>query len=95
MPALRHEVLPHTGIEPGNFRVYAAAAERLFLPPYHAALEAYGLPVQLSRRLGRSLQGLQSVDHALEALRRLQPRPPGLSAFEQRLLDRARQELEA
>jgi hypothetical protein len=83
------EVLPRLGLPRGEYDVYAAAAERLFLPPYLADLEEYGLPAQVSMKLGAAMRGLRDLDEALEVLRTV-PVPDGLTAYEQRLLARSR-----
>lgn len=70
----------------GNYEYFASQAESLFVAPEIAAMDEYGIPFDLARRLTRFLHGGGSLDRTLERLRALDADALNLGAFEKRLL---------
>lgn len=66
---IAREVLGRAGCQVGDFSVFAAACERLFLPPNIQILDEYGIPPQLGLRMFP--QGNPDLDVLLAALRDL------------------------
>lgn len=77
----------------GNYRAFAARAENLFLPPYLADLEEYGLPVSVSAKLLSRLAPYNSLDELLDSLRALDASTLVLADFERRLIQQAQSAL--
>jgi hypothetical protein len=70
----------------GDYAVFAASLENYFQPPGIAALDEYGVPLQLAQRLSSRLGKPASLDEALIALRELDIASVELTAFERDLL---------
>jgi hypothetical protein len=83
---IQREVLPRLGIAPGDYRLYAAQAESMFVPAPLHSLEEYGLPVQLVSRLRDEIEPNGQLDDALDRLAELRPRQLDLHPFERELL---------
>jgi hypothetical protein len=83
---IQKDVLGRAGFPTGNFEAYAAAAENLFLDSTLLALEEYGLPLEISRRLEYELAPNGDLDEVLERLKGLNAADCDLTAFEQRMV---------
>jgi hypothetical protein len=70
----------------GDYSFFAAKLENLFRPPFQVALEEFGVPLQVSDKLSRTLHGLESIDEALAAVKALRVDLLGLDQFEQELV---------
>ena len=77
------------GMVPGDYSVYGAQVESLFLPPEIPALEEYGIPIQLSVKLENSIVLGAGLDQAIESLKNLRNLDGRLSDFERELLQDA------
>jgi hypothetical protein len=60
--------------------------ENLFRKPFQVALEEFGIPLQLSDKIAPIMMGLDSIDNALEMIRKLPMDKFELDDFEQELL---------
>ena len=87
---IQAEVFGRLGLSAGSYAPFAVRVESLMLPPALAALDEYGLPLQLVARLERFLPGGGDLDAVLATLRRLDLGQLGLSAFERNLLEELR-----
>jgi hypothetical protein len=83
---IQREVLERQSRQPGNYSLYAARVESLFAPAPLIALEEYGIPLQVSRRLESVLQPKGDLDAVLERLSGLDLGELQLSAFERELI---------
>lgn len=93
---IQRAVFRRAGVPFGDYSRFAAAAEGGFLPPPLAALDEYGLPLELSRKLGAHLLprgGDDSLDAVLARLRDLSDGLAGLGSFERELLHEAKRDL--
>jgi hypothetical protein len=91
LQALAEDVLGRGGAPISDTRVFAGELENLFLAPFVATLEEYGLPAAVSLKLAPSLGVTRaaSLDEVLGRLRQLEP-PPTLTPFEREMLDDVR-----
>jgi len=90
---IQSEVLRRLGRPWGNYDFFASQVESLFLDPTLLALEEYGLPLELTRKLERQLRPDGDLDGVLARLKSIDPEKSGLSAFEVRLLRSAQETL--
>lgn len=70
----------------GDYSFFAAQLENLFRPSFQVALEEFGVPLQVSDKLAQTLQGLESIDEALAAVKSLRVESLNLDQFEIELL---------
>lgn len=85
--AIQHELLPQIGVPAGDYEPYIARLENLFLPPPLAALDEYGVPIELTRKLSPLLAGAgEELDAVLARLSSLDGDAIDLDAFERLLL---------
>lgn len=87
---IAREVLGRAGCTVGDFSVFAAATERLFLPPYVQILDEYGIPPQVGLRLFP--HGRPDLDAMLAAVREAAPETVE-DPFERELLTEAQRRL--
>jgi DEAD/DEAH box helicase len=93
---VQQAVLGRAGARTGDYSQFAAAAEGGFLPVPLAALDEYGLPLEVARKLSGSLlpRGADdSLDAVLERLRVTSDHMPQLTTFERELLREAKEDL--
>lgn len=94
---LQKSLLPGMRLEPGDYRAYATRVENAFLAHPLGALDEYGVPIELARKLERQL--VQSEDDDLDAVlarvAALDIEELPLTPFERRLLQEARTDLGA
>lgn len=96
LDSIQRVVLSRAGAQTGNYSQFAAAAEGAFVPVPLAALDEYGLPLEVARKLRRRLiprGGDESLDAVLDRLRGLSDDIPGLGPFELELLRGAKEDL--
>ena len=86
---IQRDVLGRLGFPGGNYEAYATRVQNLFLPAEIVALDEYGLPVELARKLTSRLESDGDLDAALAKLKRLDPRALGLPWFERELVRHA------
>lgn len=70
----------------GDYSFFAGQLENLFRPSFQIALEEFGVPLQLSDKLNQTLQGLNSIDEALAAVKALHVESLSLDEFEKEIL---------
>ena len=93
---IQRVVLPRRGFPHGDYRLFAAAAEGGFLPNPLAALDEYGLPHEVARKLSDALvprNADDSLDAVLARLKSLPADQPVLEEFEIELLREAKEDL--
>lgn len=77
----------------GDYSSFATQVESLFRPPVLAALDEYGVPLQLAERVHRFLRTTDDLDVALAQLKALDLASLRLSDFEKRILEDARESM--
>lgn len=83
---IQGEVFRSLGMPPGSYTPFAIRVENLMLPPALAALDEYGLPLQLVARLERFVPDHSNLDAVIATLRRLDAIRLGFNRFETELL---------
>lgn len=91
--AIQRAILPRFGLPPGDYEAYIGKLENLFLPYPLAALDEYGVPVELIRKLKAQLQGDDEIDQLLGRFATLKPASLNLTPFEELLVRNAQQDL--
>jgi hypothetical protein len=70
----------------GDYTFFAGSMENLFRSPFQVAMEEFGIPLQVSDKLTRTLRGVESIDEALERVKALRVDSLDLDQFEQELV---------
>jgi hypothetical protein len=83
---IQRDVLNRQGLPTGNYEAYAKKVESLFLDPAIVALDEYGIPLELAKKLHHYIHSDGDLDATLEALKTLQLEKLSLSAFERELI---------
>ncbi|MDR6827646.1 hypothetical protein J2X48_001372 [Bosea sp. BE271] len=83
---IQRDVALRLGYEPGSYGLYAEHAENLFMPGSLTALEEYGLPLQIVRKIGNSLAPYEDFDGVLARLKKLDVNELDLTQFEREWL---------
>jgi hypothetical protein len=91
--AIQQVVLPRHGWEPGDYDAYVGRLENLFLPYPLAALDEYGVPVELIGKLSGELAGIDEIDPLLERFARIDAEALDLSPFEKLMVKNAQEDL--
>ncbi len=91
--AIQRAVLPRLGLPAGDYEAYVGKLENLFLPYPLAALDEYGVPVELIRKLSNRLEGAEEIDALIERFAELDPDSLGLNPFETLLVRSAQEDL--
>lgn len=86
---IQHVIFVDADLPPGEYSVFASQVEHLFAPAGIAALDEYGVPLQVGLKLADELGTAEDLDTALERLRRLDASRTGLSEFERELVEEA------
>lgn len=84
---IQREILQRHGLPCGDFSVLAFRTENLYLPPVVVALDEYGLPMQIGRKIRALDHPEMNVDGGLEVLRRMDGANIGLTDVEVEFLD--------
>lgn len=82
---IQNEVFQSSFGASGDYSFFAAKVESLFQGPVAIALEEYGLPIQISKKLSRRINLNQDLDSALELIRELNAQELDLDEFEKSL----------
>ena len=86
---IQRDVLSRLGKQTGNYEVFAVQVENQFLDPSIIAVDEYGIPLELARKLEDSLATGGNLDLALDNLRAISPDALSLSDFEKLLITEA------
>ncbi|MBP1806874.1 DEAD/DEAH box helicase [Rubellimicrobium aerolatum] len=83
----------HKRSVPGDYSMYAAQADSLFMPAGLFALDEYGVPAEISLKMKRHWGAIEDVDHGLRLLASLNTEQIDLHPFERDLLNNVRRSL--
>ena len=83
---IQRRVMSDKGLRLGSYSFYAASVESLFLPSSVAALEEYGIPLQIALKLGEVLDLNLPLDDVLAALQSVDLTRVPLDEFELELI---------
>lgn len=87
---IQDAVFSKRSLPTGDYDRYASLVEHLFLNPVVVALEEYGIPLPLARKLEAHFGGERDLDAALVQIRELDLDRLSLSSFERSLIEDAR-----
>ena len=71
----------------GNYSFFATQVERLFSNPALIALEEYGLPIQVGKKVDRKIRLNEDLDMAIDQIRDVKGIDCDLNAFEAEILE--------
>jgi DEAD/DEAH box helicase/Helicase conserved C-terminal domain len=83
---IQRDVFKRVRMPAGNYEVYAARVENLFTDSELMALEEYGIPLQIAKKLRTALLPYENLDQVLDRLRKLRLENTNLSGFERNLV---------
>jgi hypothetical protein len=87
---IQDAVFSKRSLPTGDYDQYASLVEHLFLNPIVVALEEYGIPLPLARKLESHFDNAGDLDASLVRIRSLDLDALSLSSFERSLVDDAR-----
>ncbi len=90
---IQRDVLAQQGLPTGNYEWFASQVESLFLDPVLSALDEFGIPLELGRKLSDVLSTNGDLDEALQRLRAFDLNSRELTNFEVELMEDARDHL--
>ena len=90
---IQRSVFERRGLAHGDYGAFRSSVECQFQDPALAALEEYGVPGEVSRKLEDVLEPDGNLDAVLERLRGVDVAGLGLDGFEARLLEDAKRHL--
>lgn len=90
---IQRSILTRRGLPTGDYSVFGAQVEGLFLPAPLSALEEYGVPLELASRLSGVLEPTGDLDALLARLRDLDVETLAVKPFERELLSDAQSSL--
>lgn len=90
---IQADVFKRAKLHAGNYEIFAASVENVFLDPAIVALDEYGIPLELGRKLEPILDPGGSLDLALARLKSADLREIKLSLFEMDLIKDAKRYL--
>lgn len=86
---IQRDVFSRHGLQAGNYEAYALYVENMFLDPALVALDEYGIPIQLARKLESLLQPQGDLDGVLRRIKNLNLSALVLTPFERDILEDA------
>jgi DEAD/DEAH box helicase/Helicase conserved C-terminal domain len=88
---IQQEILTRHKMTPGDYDLFAAQVEHLFLDPVLIALEEYGIPVEVGRKIQKELLVAGDLDSTLRNLRTIKVTHLAIDDFEKSLIEDARE----
>lgn len=90
---IQHDIFSKNHLPPGEYDSYSYNVENLFLDPTLLALDEYGVPIQIARKISSILEPNNNLDDTLYKLKSLDIYSLDLSSFEQDILLDAQQHI--
>jgi len=90
LSAVQNHVLSQRGLRTGDYTFYTSQLENLFRRPFQVALEEYGLPLQITDKLGPILRDSDSIDAAISRIKNVASDQVNLEPFERELFEDCR-----
>lgn len=84
--SIANHILAKKGLPTGDFSYYASLVECYFTAPYVISLDEYGLPMQISLKVGKLINFEGSIDDSLLKLRTFNPENNKLSEIEKEFI---------
>lgn len=70
---IANDVFERHNLTPCDYTYFASFVECYFIAPYVVPLDEYGLPVQISKKIGNTMQISSNIDEALTQLSKFDP----------------------
>ena len=70
-----------------DYSYFASLVECYFMSPYVIPMDEYGLPIQISNKIGEITEISSNIDDALEQLRRFIPSQHNFSSIEREFIE--------
>lgn len=86
---IQQDLLKRANLPYGEYEHFANRVENYFLDAAIVALDEYGIPLEMARKLLHSLDSNGDLDATLEKLRLLDVETPDLTSFEKRIIAEA------
>jgi len=83
---IQREIFQGKRLKPGDYSVFANQIENLFVDPTIMALDEYGLPIQIARKLIPYLEPDGNLDNVLGRLKNLKAERLPISEFEKEFI---------
>jgi late competence protein required for DNA uptake (superfamily II DNA/RNA helicase) len=80
---IANDVFERNNLKPCDYSYFASLVECYFIAPYVVPLDEYGLPIQISQKIGNTVQISSNIDEALAQLSRFSPPANRFSNIEQ------------
>ena len=90
---IQRDVLSRESRKTGSYDFYASQVESLFLNPAVTAIEEFGIPIEIGRKLSSLFSGERNLDAAIDALKTFDVNQSTLSAFEKAMVEEAKRHL--
>jgi hypothetical protein len=90
---IQKEIFQEKNLPNGDYRYFAGRVEGLFEEPELAALDEYGLPLPIARKIKKNLTLGQGVDSALASLAEMEINSLTLSDFEKQFIIQVKSDL--
>lgn len=84
---IQKDVFSRLSLEPGDFSQLIYQVENLYMPGAVVALDEYGLPIQIGRKIAATIEAEEGLDHALNRLRDLDVGGLSLTPVERRFVE--------
>lgn len=84
---IQREIFSEFKVTPGDYSFFATEIECLFTNPLFVALDEYGIPLQTSDKIKRSLDTTGNLDTLLSTVRNLNIELLNISEFEREILE--------
>jgi hypothetical protein len=88
---IQADIFRRTGLQPGNYGLYASMCENLFLPAGLYALDEYGVAPETARKLGPG--DFETLDAALDYIAGIDLQKTKLLSFERDMIEDIRSTL--
>lgn len=86
-------LLHHKKVDPGDYSLFAAHADSLFMPAGIFALDEYGVPFEIARKIMKNDNSIETVDQGLKFLANVNLEQKNLDPFEREILENAQKSL--
>jgi hypothetical protein len=93
LDGIQRVIYQRAGLRPGEYSMFATALENSFLPAGLAALDEYGIPIEVARKNARALGQPTALDEALAAVKSVDLAQLDLTPFERTLVSDTRKSL--
>lgn len=90
---IQRDVLSRESLPTGNYDFFASQVESLFLNPAIVAIDEFGIPIEVGRKLAAAFSSDRDLDAAIAVLNNLDLQSTQLSEFERSLVEDAREYL--